>query len=241
MKLYSRLLLAALTLAFPLQSSADTDADAIKSAIEQRHSGISVKNIQLSPIPGLYEVFAGGQIIYASKNAEYVLVGATLLEDASKTNLTASRMQELTKIDFGSLPLQDAIEIKKGSGKYKFAVFSDPDCPYCKSLETGLEKLGLSDYTAYVFLFPLEEIHKEARWKAEAVWCAKDRKTAWHDWMVDGKPLEKASCDNPLDRNLKLGDKIGVQGTPSIYLSNGMQTSLPQELVAAMKADSKAQ
>jgi thiol:disulfide interchange protein DsbC len=240
MKLHSRFLLAALALSFPLLSSADTDADAIKSAIEQRHSGISVKDVQPSPIPGLYEVFAGGQIIYASKNAEYVLVGATLFEDASKRNLTSSRMQELTRIDFSTLPLQDAIEIKKGNGKFKFAVFSDPDCPYCKSLETGLEKLGMSDYTAYVFLFPLEEIHKEARWKAEAVWCAKDRQTTWHDWMVDSKPLEKASCDNPLDRNLKLGDKIGVQGTPSIYLSNGIQTSSPQDLVEAMKAESKA-
>lgn len=241
MKPYSCLLLAALSLAFPLQSRADADTDAIKTTIEQRHPGVSVKNVQPTPISGLYEVFAGGQIIYASKNAEYVLVGATLFEDASKRNLTSSRMQELTKIDFNSLPLQDAIEIKKGNGKYKFAVFSDPDCPYCKSLETGLEKLGMTDYTAYVFLFPLEEIHKDARWKAEAVWCAKDRKTAWHDWMVNSKPLEKASCDNPLERNLKLGDKIGVQGTPSIYLSNGIQTSSPQELVEAMKAESKVQ
>lgn len=239
MKPHNWLLLAALLLTFPLQSIADADTDAIKATIEQRHPGISVRNVQPSPISGLYEVFAGGQIIYASKNAEHVLLGATLFEDASKNNLTSSRMQELTRIDFNELPLQDAIEIKKGNGQYKFAVFSDPDCPHCKSLEAGLEKLGVSDYTAYVFLYPLEELHKEARWKAEAIWCAKDRKVAWHDWMVNNKPLEKVSCDNPLDRNQTLGDKIGVQATPTIYLNDGIQTSSPQELIQAIKADNK--
>ena len=48
---------------------------------------------------------------------------------------------------------------------------------------------------------------------------------------MNGKTLEKATSDNPIDRNEKLGEKIGVQGTPAIYLDNGMLASSPQELV----------
>lgn len=215
---------------------ADTDTDTIKDTLSKKHNGLVIKSVQPSPIPGLYEVFAGGHILYVSKNAEYVLVGASMVEDATMKNLTSKRMQELTKIDFNTLPLQDAIEIKKGNGQYKFAVFSDPDCPYCKSLEQGIEKLGVTDYTAYVFLFPLEEIHHESRWKAESIWCAKDKAAMWHDWMVSEKALEKFNCDNPIDRNRDLGNKIGVDATPTIFMHDGSKTNQPQELVEAIKS-----
>ena len=215
----------------PLHATADATTDAIKEAFNKRHPGFNIANIQPSPIAGLYEVFAGGQILYVSKDAEYVIVNGMLVEDAKKRNITQERMKELTKIDFAKLPFADAIEIKKGDGAIKFVVFSDPECPYCQQLEKGLDKLNFTNYTAYVFLFPLETIHKDARWQSEAIWCSKDRAATWHEWMVNGKTLEKATCDNPIDRNEKLGEKIGVQGTPAIYLDNGMLASSPQELV----------
>ncbi|MBB5470938.1 hypothetical protein OKW30_001908 [Paraburkholderia sp. Clong3] len=57
------------------------------------------------------------------------------------------------KIEFASLPVQDALKQVKGNGARKIAVFADPDCGYCKQLETTLEDVG--NITVYTFLFPV--------------------------------------------------------------------------------------
>lgn len=222
----------------PVFADQASDIASIKSNLEKRKPPMLAKSIQASPIAGVYEVFANGNIFYVDKTVSYVLVGGSLLEDATKKNLTAERLAALTTIQFDSLPFKNAIEIKKGSGAYKFAVFSDPDCPFCKTLEQGLDKLALTDYTAYVFLFPLKELHPDAAAKAESVWCAKDKKQAWTNLMVKGDAPEKATCSNPLAANEKLANDLGVAGTPTIYLNNGKQTQSPQELVKAIKNES---
>lgn len=218
----------------------DNSAETIKARFAQLHPQLHIRSIQDTPIPGLYEVFANGQILYVDSAARYVLAGGQIMEIGSKHNLTAERMKELTRVRFDTLPFKDAIEIKKGSGAYHFAVFSDPDCPFCKTLETGLEKLGLTDYTAHIFLFPLQSIHPDARWKAESIWCATDRNAAWKAWMLEGKLPEKKSCDTPVDRITKLADELNVGGTPTIYLESGHATNAPEELVAAIKQKQKA-
>jgi len=211
------------------------DIAAIKSNLEMRTPPIKAKSIKLSPLAGLYEVYASGNIFYVDKTVSYVMVGGSLLDDASKKNITAERLKELTSIKFGELPLKNAIEIKKGTGAYKFAVFTDPDCPYCKTLEQGLDKIAATDYTAYVFLYPLKELHPDAVAKSESIWCAKDKQESWLNWMVKGTTPVKNTCDNPIESNEKLADELGVTGTPTIYLNNGSQTQNPQELLAAIK------
>lgn len=234
MKFYSWLLPALLSMAIPLQSFADADADAIKAQFEKAYPAMKIKSVLPSPIPGLYEAFINGNILYIDKSGKYVLAGATLVEDTTKRNLTAERMKELTAIKFDTLPFKDAIEIKKGNGAYRFAVFTDPDCPYCKSLEQGLKKMGITDYTAYIFLMPLEELHPEAKEKAESIWCAKDRSAAWQAWITEGKLPEKLTCETPINATMKLASDLNVVATPTIYLETGFQSS-PQELVAAIK------
>jgi thiol:disulfide interchange protein DsbC len=217
------------------QANTVDDIAAIKSNLEMRTPPIKAKSIKLSPLAGLYEVYVSGNIFYVDKTVSYVMVGGSLLDGTTKKNITAERFKELSSIKFADLPLKNAIEIKKGTGAYKFAVFSDPDCPYCKTLEQGLDKMAVTDYTAYVFLFPLKELHPDATAKAESIWCAKDKQETWLSWMVKGNAPVKNTCANPIESNEKLADDLGVAGTPTIYLNNGTQTQNPQELVAAIK------
>ncbi len=211
------------------------DIAAIKNNLEMRQPPIKPKSIKLSPLTGLYEVYISGNIFYVDKTVSYLITGGSLLDNVSKKNLTAERLIELTSINFSDLPLKDAIAIKKGSGAYKFAVFSDPDCPYCKTLEQGLDKIGASDYTAYMFLYPLKELHPDATAKAESIWCSKDKQNAWLNWMINGTVPEKRSCDNPIESNKKLADDLGVSGTPTIYLNDGKRAQNPKDLIAAIE------
>jgi thiol:disulfide interchange protein DsbC len=173
----------------------------------------------------------GPMVVYSDEKGQFLLVG-DMLDVKSKRNLTRERMDKLTAVKWDTLPLKDAIKVVRGNGQRKLAVFSDPDCPYCKRLAKSLAKV--ENVTIYTFLMPLDELHPEARKRSAAVWCAHDRGSAWLDLMergIDpkapkldqkpGQPASKPACDTPLDRNLELASRLGVRGTPALFSEDG--------------------
>jgi thiol:disulfide interchange protein DsbC len=199
-------------------AQADQTTDKLKSALEAHMDGATVKSIDKTPIPGLYEVNLGTQIIYSDASGNYVLLG-DMVDTRNSKNLTEARMSELNKIDFAKLPLENAVKVVKGNGSRKIAVFSDPNCPYCKQLETTLK--SIDNVTVYTFLYPV--LSPDSTLKSKSIWCSKDRGMTWESWMLDHKaPTTAASCDTTaIDKNLKLGRSMNVTGTPTVFLADG--------------------
>ncbi|MDR5752871.1 MULTISPECIES: DsbC family protein [unclassified Caballeronia] len=137
---------------------------------------------------------------------------ATGEEEASATQMQGRR------IDFASLPLGDAIKTVQGNGMRKVAVFADPYCPYCRTLERRLSEVP--DVTIYTFLFPI--LTPDSKRMAAVIWCASDREATWHAWMLDGRtPVRRVCPGAPLERNLSLAKGLGVKITPTIIFANG--------------------
>lgn len=198
---------------------ADKVTDGLKTTLQQRlGSDAVIKEISKTPIPGIYEVFVGSQIIYVDATGRYALLG-NMVDTQNSVNLTEQRLSDLNRIDFATLDLSNAIKYVKGSGARKIAVFADPNCGYCKRFEAELK--NVNNITVYSFLFPI--LSDDSVQKARSLWCSKDRTEAWQDWMVDGKkPSAVPTCDTSvLDKNLALGRQLGVNGTPTIFLSDG--------------------
>lgn len=138
------------------------DAQAITQKLEQAYASqnLKVQAIQPSPIAGLYEVVVSGkQVIYTDAKADYMLVG-DLIDVNNRKSLTDERSSELSKVDYSSLPLDLAIKEVRGNGKLQVAVFSDPDCPFCKRLEQEFAKM--TDITIYNFMMPIASLHPQA-------------------------------------------------------------------------------
>lgn len=216
---------------WPVSGYAAAKADVaatVKQAIESRFAGSHVVDVQPSAIPGLYEVFMGDQIVYTDPAGDYIIVG-TMIDSQTKQNLTDARLDDRGKIDFNSLPFDKAIKVVKGTGSRKFAVFSDPDCPFCQQLEKTL--LNMNDFTMYVFLYPIASLHPQAPAKAHAIWCAQDRTQAWNQWMHEKKlPPTKSCSADPVDALQQLGEKLRINSTPTMFMVNGRRVSgaLPQ-------------
>jgi thiol:disulfide interchange protein DsbC len=210
----------------PVSSSAATSQDVaanIKRTIESRYPGAHVLDVRPAAIPGLYEVFLGDQIVYTDPAGDYLIVGS-MIDTQTHQNLTEARLNDRGKIDFKTLPLNQAIKVVKGNGSRVFAVFSDPDCPFCQQLEKSL--LSVTDITMYVFLFPIASLHPQAPAKAHAIWCAPDRAQAWSDWMHEKKlPPAKACSGDPIDSLQKLGDTLHINSTPTLFFANGSRTA----------------
>lgn len=195
----------------------------IRSRLVERFPELKkVDEIVRTTMPGVFEVRVGTELYYTDAEATHLIIGGQILDTKTKRNLTEERMARLTAIDFASLPLKDAIVWKTGSGKRRIAVFSDPNCGYCKRFEQDLGKV--KDLTVYTFLLPV--LGDDSHDKARAIWCAADRTTVWRDWMVDGllpPRLDGKGCDTPLERNLALGSKHNVRGTPAIVFEDGLR------------------
>lgn len=208
-------------LASPLMPAWAGDAE-IRQAVLSLAPGAKVTNIAKTALPGIMEVTLdsprGPMVVYADEKGEYLLAG-NLLDVKNRRNLTDERMDKLTEVKWDSLPLDQAIKVVRGEGKRKVAVFSDPDCPYCKKAEQEFAKLD--NVTIYVFPYPLA-MHPDAGRKSKLVWCSKDRAQSWLDLMLKNKvPDGKGDCDNPVDENLKLGAKLRVDGTPAMVFPDG--------------------
>jgi thiol:disulfide interchange protein DsbC len=225
MIMFRRIILALLPLCLFLnpalgeESAQARQAASVKHAIESRFPGTEVQHVAKGPMDGLYEVVLDGRLVYSDAQANYLFVGS-IIDAKTQRNITRDRAHELFKVKFDSLPLDKAIKVVKGNGKRQMAVFSDPDCPFCKRLEKTME--SINDVTMYVFLYPIESLHPDATKKAAAVWCSDDRAKAWQDLMLKGvRPKSGDTCTNPVADIVKLGQRLGVTGTPTIIFSDG--------------------
>lgn len=224
------LLLAVSTVA----CAAEPDELALLARLQTMYPATQWTRVTRTPIAGVYEALMGSNLAYVAGDGRHFLFGH-LFDMRTQTDLTAPKLaaaeQRVTedsepprKVSFDALPLDDAIKTVRGNGARVLAVFSDPNCPYCRMLDGELAKLD--DVTLYTFLLP---------------WVSPDRtaaETAWVKAMPD-----RAQETGVLDRNLKLAARLGLRGTPLLIAGDGRVSegaARAPELNAWLNADTPA-
>ena len=183
----------------------------------------TIDEVSPSPINGLWEVRLGAEIIYTDAQGTYIIQGH-IVDAQRKINLTERRIQQLTAFDFSKLPLEDAVVWKQGTGERQVVVFADPNCGFCKKFEVELS--SVKDITVYTFLMPI--LGEDSADKAKTIWCAEESGKVWRDWMLGGylPSAPVAACDiAALQRNLALGEKHGVVGTPTLVFNDSSRVT----------------
>lgn len=208
---------ALIALSFGLSAaSVHADEASVKRAMEAKLGG-KVEGVSKTSYLGLYEVRVDGQIVYTDEKADYIFAG-NIIDGKTMQNITQERLRKLSAIKFSDLPLDQAVKTVRGNGKRVIATFEDPNCGYCKRMAKDLQ--NLTDVTIYTFLYPI--LSPDSVDKSKSIWCSNDRAKTWNDLMLNGTaPTAGGSCENPVDKNLALGQKLKVTGTPTIFLSNG--------------------
>ncbi|QID18852.1 DsbC family protein [Nitrogeniibacter mangrovi] len=191
----------------------------VKQKMEKFLGAPAVSSVKATPYAGMYEVVLdSGELVYTDENVDYVFAG-NIIDAATRKNLTQARKNELNTIDFASLPLKQAVKHVRGKGERVIATFEDPNCGFCKRLAGELQ--SLDNVTIYTFLYPI--LSADSTHKSKQIWCSENPGVAWIDWIADGiKPTASPDCDTQaIDANVKLGAKLRVGGTPTIFLSDG--------------------
>ena len=203
---------------FSLTSFAATDT--LDAQLKAKYPNLNISNIEKTEVPHLYSATLDGQIVYIDENAEHILIGSMIrLKD--QKNLTKELVLNQKSIEWNQLPFQDAIKTVKGNGKRQLAIFSDPTCPYCKKLESQLDQLN--NVTIYTFIYP---IRPQSVALAEKIWCEDNKAFAWKNALIRNiNPSNTKQCKTPIQRNLALGQRLAIEGTPTLFFANGMRVS----------------
>lgn len=190
----------------------------IKTEIQKKlGANAKVKSVSPAPVSGLYEVLVGNDIFYTDTSGKYLIQGE-IIELASGKNITEQRQADLNRIKWSDLNPANAIKNVRGNGSRQLAVFSDPNCGYCKRLEKSLQQLD--NVTIHTYLIPI--LSPDSAQKSKQIWCSADPYKAYMDWMLNGiTPSGKGDCSTPLDKNMAFAKTYGVTGTPTLFFTDG--------------------
>ena len=209
----------------------------LKAAVERYSEGkVQVDSVAKTPIPGLLEITSGLDVFYVDASGRYAMVEGRLIDLQTKKDITQERLDHLNRVDFAALPLHLAIKTVQGTGRRAIAIFEDPTCPVCKSLHKFIAQLP--DVTVYTFVYPV--VSPEALPITQAAWCASNKAQAWEAAMTGNVPPpgHAATCDTSAIKTiLALGDKLQVQGTPTVFLANGRRlvgATPPEQFLEAL-------
>jgi thiol:disulfide interchange protein DsbC len=219
MPIASRLPFRAISLLLALASGmASADEASVRREVEKYVGVPVVESVSRLPHGGLYEVVLNsGELIYTDDAVSFIIDGR-IIDTKTRRDITRARLEKLATIDFKSLPLEQAVKRTNGNGKRVVVTFEDPNCGYCKVLGQELEKV--KDITIYTFLYPI--LSEDSATKSRDIWCAKDKAAAWLDWIVKDKTPKTAECDiAAIERNMLLGRKLRITGTPTLFFADG--------------------
>lgn len=198
-------------------------ADAIRSSLSKLNLPVAIKTISESPMAGVYQVqLESGRILYASGDGQFLIQGALydLSADQPRNLTTAAEAAGIGEV-INALPQDQLVIFAPDKPKTHVTIFTDVDCGYCRLLHSEVDELNSLGIEVRYAAFPRSGPDQASAKIMESIWCAKDRQTAMTEAKL-GNKIETLTCDNPVKEQFALGQQVGVQGTPAIFMANGV-------------------
>lgn len=205
------------------QASAGAEEDFIKDKISSMDAKVQISNVEKSTIEGLYLVeLSDGDHLFVTKDGRQFIQGNLYArEESGKVlNLSERRRQAAAAKELAAVPLTDMVIYPAVDKKASITVFSDPSCPYCKLLHKSIPELNKQGIEVRYMAFPRMGLGSDGHADMASAWCSKYPQTAITK-LFNGESIPEVQCKNPVADEFLLGQKIGVQGTPTIFLENG--------------------
>ena len=213
----SRIFILALSLVVVSQVSADESITELKKALGERLPQFDVSNVEKTPIEGIYQVIIGGQVIYMTGDARYMIDG-NLIDLATKKNYSEDAMSAIRLSQINDLGEDKMVVYSPETVKHTITVVTDIDCPYCRRLHSEMDQYMAGGVKVRYIFMPLKG---QGDYRTTvSVWCAKDQNEAL-DVAKAGGEVEAKDCKNPIDEHLNVSRSLGVRGTPAIILQDG--------------------
>ncbi len=191
----------------------------IKARMQKLLPEYKVDSIKETPVRGLYEVVMGPQVMYVSSDGRFMVQGR-MIDLANREDLTEPRKAAARKQAVDKVGEDNMVIFAPAKYDHTVTVFTDIDCGYCRKLHREIKDYGAEGIRVRYVFFPRAGAGSDSYKEAVSVWCSDDRQKAMTE-AKSGKKLAAKSCDNPVKKHMKLGELLGISGTPAIVLENG--------------------
>jgi len=205
-----------------------------------------VELTEITPLPesGLISVVTKDkEILYLSESGRFLVTGDVIdLKDS--INLTQHKKAQLNKVPWDTLPWENSFSSGVDDAPYELAVFTDVDCPYCKSLERDVLAF-MPDVKIHYFMFPIPQLHPNAQAISVDVMCSDDPEKALHQYMASAvvpavaTDANRENCQRKVTQTMAFADNHGMTGTPTLVFKNGYRIAgkpdSPNELRELLK------
>jgi thiol:disulfide interchange protein DsbC len=241
--MYKKMILGTIVAAVLTATAAMADgvpAD-LGEKLKPMFGGKAPDSLKATPLANIFEAKFGGEIIYVSGDARYVLAGE-LIDAQTKSSLTEASRSSDRLATMKTIDASKAIEFKaKGEEKHVLYVFTDVDCPFCMKLHKEVPALNEKGVTVRYMAYPRAGIGSPAYKKMVNVWCADNKQDALTK-VKNGETIETKDCVNPVADDFALGQKLGVDGTPALVTPEGLMIPgyRPADQLVKMLDDAKA-
>lgn len=185
---------------------------------------LTIINVEKTSVEGMYQVtFDQAGSIYALGNGDHFIAGDLIriegnkFVDVKSESLKGPRMEALAGIPRDEMIVFSPV----GEVKASISVFTDVDCGYCRKLHNEVAQLNEMGVEVRYLAYPRAGIGSGSYKKIASAWCADNPNDAIGK-LKNGESIAIAVCDdNPVAKQYELGGRIGVTGTPAIFLENG--------------------
>ena len=229
--------------AFAATTSAQ-DGELTKEELAATLPGVQASDIHDSPLPGMYEIVLDSDVVYVSRDGSYLIQG-DVFDLQERRNLTEGRRAQARADILASVDPESLIVFSPDSEnvRHTVTVFTDIDCGFCRQLHREMDQINALGVEVRYLSYPRTGPETESWFKADKVWCAGDRQTAFTDAILEDM-LPELSCDaTPVASHFQLGRQVSVLGTPTILTSDGVQLGgylAPDELIDKLEALAEA-
>ncbi|MDF0534010.1 bifunctional protein-disulfide isomerase/oxidoreductase DsbC [Shewanella yunxiaonensis] len=219
MKLTRTLTLCLALAVTPLVHAASSDQNAQLKQRLTKVLGIKIQSLSAAPIPGLLQAITSHGVLYVTEDGSKLFHGNIYdvnndMEDLTEAAMAGPRLEMLK-------PFESKMLVYKAKNeKHVVTVFTDVTCGYCRKLHSQMEQYNDLGITIRYLAYPRQGVPSAVADEMESVWCSKDPKQAMNDAEV-GKKVLLAKCDADIASQYQLGEQMGVNGTPSMILSDG--------------------
>lgn len=196
-----------------------------------RPLNVTIQSIKPAPVLGMFEVLAyrGDQqgVIYVDFAKKHIMQGVVVkvpgMEAITAHTKEPPQLEKISVIDLKKVPLQHSVVMGSPNAAKKMIVFTDPDCPYCRTLHRELLKLEkiAPDVAIHIMLYPLP-MHTQAYDKARSLVASKDLQLL--NQAFEGKEIRRPVADegkSAIDVIQGFAQKHGLTGTPTLVLPDG--------------------
>jgi len=201
------------------------DADELKTKLSSM-LGLDIHVVKASAMPGLVELITNQGLFYASADGKFFIQGKLYGLGGKVTNYSEESLAQV-RVD-GMNKFSDAMIVYPAKNeKYVVTVFTDITCGYCRKMHEQMEDYNDNGITIRYLAYPRSGVKNRSGEYSQgfkdlrSIWCHENPEEALTKAKT-GSSVAQRICDKPIEDEFDFGRQVGVSGTPSIILEDGM-------------------